>query len=85
MREPMTAEKLRTLVTIASLAALCLLQSCGNSTGVRLSGSFSIVGRGAVLDRFSSDLWVHGNAAYTGTLELRASAGNQLFGNVLNV
>ncbi len=80
----MTSEKLRTLVTTASLAALFLLQSCGDSTGV-LSGSFSIVGRGAVLDRFSSDLWVHGSAAYTGTWELRGLAGNALFGNVLNV
>ncbi len=80
----MTSEKLRTLASTASLAALCLLQSCGNSTGA-LTGSFSIVGRGAVLDRFSSDLWVHGSAAYTGTWELRGLAGNALFGNVLNV
>ena len=165
----MTSEKLRTLVPTASLAALLLVQSCGDPTGagasvtftnagpatlrqgdvfhytaeardaagalveapidwsveptsggfidsdgtfvgydpgspliiVRagasadtvqvtvtprgLSGSFSVVGRGEVLDRFSSDLWVHGNAAYTGTWGSRNSTGTVLFGNVLNV
>ncbi len=44
-------------------------------TGRGLSGTFSIVGRGIVLDRITSDLWVHGTAAYTGTW---GSTGNTL-------
>ncbi len=166
----MTSEKLRTLVTTASLAALLLVQSCGDPAGVdlgiivtftnagpttlrqgdafryaaeardatgalvqesiswsivpasgglitsdgtfvgyepgsplviaavgssadtvqvtvtarALSGSFSIVGRGEVLDRFTSDLWVHGTAAYTATWGSRGSPGNELVGNTLN-
>ena len=47
-------------------------------TARSVSGTFSIVGQGEVLDRITSDLWVHGNAAYTGT-----RAGT-LTGNTLN-
>jgi hypothetical protein len=36
-----------------------------------VSGSFSVVGRGAVTDRFTSDLWVHGDHAWTGTWSTR--------------
>jgi hypothetical protein len=32
-----------------------------------LTGSFSVVGMGPVDDRFTSDLWLHGGFAYTGT------------------
>lgn len=45
-----------------------------------LSGSFSVVGRGTVLELFTSDLWVHGEAAYTGTWGSRLAR----FGNTLN-
>lgn len=45
-----------------------------------LIGSFSVAGRGQVADRFTSDLWVHGDFAYTGTWSVRNGlAGNQLF------
>lgn len=37
-----------------------------------------IAGGNNVPERFSSDLWVHGNYAYTGTWGLRAEAGNAL-------
>ena len=80
----MTSENLRTLAPTAALAALLLVQSCGDPTTVAFSGSFSIVGHGEVLDRFTSDLWVHGNAAYTGTWGSRGSTGTALVGNVLN-
>ena len=45
-----------------------------------LSGSFELVGRGIEVDRFTSDLWVHGNYAYTGTFIVRGTVpGNTLF------
>ena len=45
-----------------------------------LSGSFSLVGRGIEVGRFTSDLWVHGNYAYTGTFFVRGTVpGNTLF------
>ena len=44
-----------------------------------LSGSFGLVGRGIEVGRFTSDLWVHGNYAYTGTFIVRGTApGNTL-------
>ncbi len=45
-----------------------------------LSGSFGLVGRGIEVGRFTSDLWVHGNYAYTGTWAVRGPGlGNTLF------
>ena len=44
-----------------------------------LSGSFSVVGVGQVADRFTSDLWVHGGNAYTGTLRCRSLCGNVMY------
>ena len=40
----MTSEKLRTLVPTAALAALLLVQSCGDSTGVGASVTFTNAG-----------------------------------------
>ncbi len=48
-----------------------------------LSGSFAAVGQGLERDRFSSDLWVHGSNAYTGTWGGRTVMGTTRFGNVL--
>jgi hypothetical protein len=46
----------------------------------------SVAGGGFnVPERFSSDLWVHGTHAYTGTWGFRESQGNVLEGNVLKV
>ena len=45
-----------------------------------LSGSFGLLGRGIEVGRFTSDLWVHGNYAYTGTWAVRGPGfGNALF------
>lgn len=48
------------------------------------SGSFSVVGQGSVEARYTSDLWVHGEAAYTGTWGVRQGpagprAGDRLY------
>ncbi len=44
-----------------------------------LSGSFSVVGQGPVLSRFTSDVWVHGGAAITGTWGFRAEPGDMMY------
>lgn len=45
-----------------------------------LNGSFSIVGQGPVSARFTSDLWVHGDYAYTGTWSCRSvMCGDRLY------
>jgi hypothetical protein len=41
--------------------------------------AFSIVGQGRIIDRFTSDLWVHGDVAYTGTWGIRNEPGNMLY------
>lgn len=41
--------------------------------------TFSVVGQGRVVSRFTSDLWVHGAAAYTGTWGQRNEPGNTLY------
>lgn len=48
-----------------------------------LSGSLAITGKGAVDDRFTSDLWVHGDFAYTGTWGRRTVGTASNFGNRL--
>lgn len=49
-----------------------------------LTGSFAAVGQGAISSRFTSDLWVHGTAAYTGTWGIRSSAQGNAAGNTLH-
>ncbi|NIM50180.1 MAG: hypothetical protein GTN62_07555 [Gemmatimonadales bacterium] len=44
-----------------------------------LSGGFAVVGRGSIGARFTSDLWVHGSVAYTGSWSMRAAPGNALY------
>ncbi len=45
-----------------------------------LSGSFTPVGQGPISARFTSDLWVHGDFAYTGTWGSRGGLpGNRLY------
>lgn len=46
------------------------------------TGEFRVVGRGEVRERFTSDLWLHGDVAYTGTWGLRANP-EPLFGDRL--
>ncbi len=44
-----------------------------------------VAGGGNVPERFTSDLWVHGGVAYTGTWRLRASGGPSNSGNALKI
>lgn len=69
-----------------------VVASAGNLTASRslditargVSGSASIVGRGPVPERYTSDLWVHGNHAYTGTWNQRLVGGTTTDGNALH-
>lgn len=49
-----------------------------------LTGGATQIGTAAVTDRHTSDLWVHGNHAYTGTWGQRATGGTARFGDQLN-
>ncbi|MFQ5702773.1 MAG: LVIVD repeat-containing protein [Gemmatimonadales bacterium] len=48
-------------------------------------GALQLLGRGSVTDRFTSDIWVHGNYAYTGTWSTRSANGVPRSGNLLYV
>ncbi|MEZ4415630.1 MAG: hypothetical protein R3E10_07740 [Gemmatimonadota bacterium] len=50
-----------------------------------LGGDAVRVGEGAVLERHTSDLWLHGSYAYTGTWGARTRNGVSLWGDALNV
>ena len=50
-----------------------------------LSGSFTIVGRAQETERYTSDLWLHGTAAYSGTWRSRTVGTASNTGNTLNV
>lgn len=47
------------------------------------SGSFSVVGHGSLASRYTSDLWVHGEVAYTGTWGTRQGPAGSQRGNRL--
>ncbi len=48
-----------------------------------LAGAFTVIGTGAVPERYTSDLWAYGSYAYTGTWSQRIVAGDTAFGNTL--
>jgi hypothetical protein len=54
-------------------------------SGRGLSGDFTVIGAGIEAGRFSSDLWVYGGAAYSGTWSSRTVNGVTRIGNALNV
>jgi hypothetical protein len=56
-----------------------------NVVSRNLTGSFTVVRRGRETARHSSDLWLHGNVAYSGTWGARTDGELVNFGNTLNV
>jgi hypothetical protein len=48
-----------------------------------VAGTFTTLGHGAVSERFTSDLWVRGGVAYTGTWGVRTVNGTTRQGNTL--
>lgn len=71
----------RLIATVGAAAAVLEV----TITSRALSGTFTTVGQGRETDRFTSDLWVHGAVAYTGTWGGRAGGGGTLLGNTLYV
>ncbi len=71
---------------------LTVLVSAGSLTQTKsvevtargLAGSATVVGLGAVSNRFTSDLWLYGNHGYTGTWNRRTVGGTGYDGNVLH-
>lgn len=58
----------------------------GDSTGPRgLTGEFAVTGRGTLMARWTSDLWVHGDHAYTGTVRVRNTEDGTAAGDALYV
>lgn len=59
-------------------STLAFLPACGSDTISSLKGPgvLTTVGHGAVLDRFSAEVYVRGNYAYTTTWGSRATIGN---------
>ena len=50
-----------------------------------VEGFFTVARRGREVDRYTSDLWLHGDVAYSGTWGSRPSGEGVSFGNALNV
>ena len=50
--------------------------ACGDATDPAGSGTLSVVGQGEITEQFTSDLWVHGSVAYTGTWSIRGPGAN---------
>jgi hypothetical protein len=64
--------------------------ACGDGPGaipgpVGGAGDLSPLGQGVVADRFTAELWVQGNTAYTTTWGTRVQAGIQARGNAVKI
>ena len=53
--------------------------------GVNAPADLTVIGRGPVNDRFTSELWVHGNTAYTTTWGSRSVGSLQNRGNSIKI
>ena len=53
--------------------------------GITEPGDLTVLGQGPVTDRFTAELWVHGNTAYTTTWGTRSVGGLQNRGNAIKV
>ncbi|HUH12870.1 MAG TPA: hypothetical protein VMK65_07155, partial [Longimicrobiales bacterium] len=69
----------RVVATVAQGADTALLRVSARG----LSGSLVVLGRGPVDTRYTSDLWVHGAHAYTGTWGARTLGDTSRAGNTL--
>lgn len=71
-------------VTVSALYGVFSASHTLSFTGRGLSGSATKIGTASVTDRHTSDVWVHGNYAYTGTWGQRVVGGTGRFGDQLN-
>lgn len=72
------------LIPFLLMAAACADDPGGPDTTDPVL-TFTVVGAGLVTDRYTSDLWVRGDFAYTGTWGARTVDGQSRFGSTLNV
>lgn len=67
---------------IAAVAGVLLLVACGDFDNPVVppaeSPSLATLGNGLVTDRFTAEVWVRGNIAYTTTWQFRQAAGNAI-------
>ena len=90
-----TSRHRSSLLAAGVLSAAFLLGGCeGNPAGPsepqppapgNPDAAFSVVGQGSQTARFTSDLWIHGDVAYTGTWGVRDRGNQPLWGNRLYV
>jgi len=72
-------------VTVRATSGVLMAETAVTVSARGVTGGVSRVGEGAVSDRHTSDLWVHGQHAYTGTWGQRTEGGVPRFGDELNV
>lgn len=68
----------RLLISATTLLALILTASCDSVVDPPPAGSVSlqVLGRGSVDERYTAEVWVRGNVAYTTTWGSRTAVGN---------
>ncbi|HVF41212.1 MAG TPA: hypothetical protein VM939_15015 [Gemmatimonadaceae bacterium] len=80
--------RLRTPIVSAALAALI---ACGGPDVIDPNQidlgipSLRVEGRGVVNDRYTGELWIHGNTGYTTTWSTRTFNGVQAIGNAIKI
>ncbi len=72
-------------VTVRAAAGLLVDEVTVNVAARGLTGGVTRVGEAEVAERHTSDLWVHGDHAYSGTWGRRTVNGVNRYGNALNV
>ena len=72
-------------VTVRATAGVLMAETDVTVSAREVTGGVGRVGEGVVSTRHTSDLWVHGQHAYTGTWGQRTVGGVPRFGDVLHV
>ena len=70
------ARSLRGLLPIVVTGYLVACQQDSTSAAPRVSQALAVLGAGTVSERFTGEVWVHGNVAYTTTWGNRLTTGN---------
>jgi LVIVD repeat-containing protein len=88
---PLTSITLATTFAFASMATITAcdnkaIDAGGDSTSTQVSRALNTDGRGVVADRFTAELWVVGNVAYTTTWGTRTTLdGVRSVGNAIKI
>ena len=87
---PLTSITLATTFAFASMTAVTAcdnkaIDAGGDSTITQVSRALNTEGRGIVADRYTAELWVVGNVAYTTTWGARTVDGVRSVGNAIKI